>query len=84
MCIPKEEYQYLNPTTQVALYSCCTEHCQTTDNITWNLYQGSRNTSLNRTEWTLMNTTLSDRDVPLFGKGGSIEGQRIRTFFMQE
>ena len=76
MCIPHEEYQYVNPTTQVALYSRCTEYCQTTDSITWNIYQGSHNASFNRTEWTLMNISQSDRDVSLFGKEDRLDVRR--------
>ncbi|CAF5105758.1 unnamed protein product, partial [Rotaria sp. Silwood1] len=36
MCIPNVEYQYFNPTTQVALFSMCMDDCKTVQNITWN------------------------------------------------
>ena len=40
MCIPNFEFQLVNPTTQVALFSICIGNCTTIQNITWNIYQG--------------------------------------------
>ena len=41
MCSPNLEYQFLNPTTQVALYSVCIDNCASLIRIHWNIYQGS-------------------------------------------
>jgi hypothetical protein len=68
MCIPNMEYQYINPTTQVALFSACLNNCTTVENITWNIYQGSLNSSSNITQWTLFNQMNSYRDIWFFGK----------------
>jgi len=68
MCIPNIEYQYINPTTQVALFSGCLNNCTTVENITWNVYQGSLNASSNITQWTLFNSMNSYQDIWFFGK----------------
>jgi hypothetical protein len=68
MCIPNTEYQYVNPTTQVALFSTCISNCKTDQNITWNVYQGSNNSSTNTTQWTLFNQMSSYQDIWFFGK----------------
>ena len=51
MCIPNLEFQLVNPTTQVALFSECRGSCSTLLNITWNVYQGL-NGSLSTMQWT--------------------------------
>ena len=55
MCISQLEYQLINPTTQIALFSLCMENCSSTRNITWLIYQGLKNLSLNITTWTVFN-----------------------------
>jgi len=62
------EYQYINPTTQVALFSACLNNCTTVENITWNIYHGSINSSSNITQWTLFNQMNSYRNIWFFGK----------------
>jgi hypothetical protein len=54
MCIPNMEFQLVNPTTQIALFSICLGSCSSLINITWNIYQGS-NASLSTVQWTLYN-----------------------------
>lgn len=51
MCLPNLEYQLVNPTTQLALFSFCVGNCTRIMNITWNVYQGSMNSSSNVTKW---------------------------------
>lgn len=53
LCAPNLEYQLVNPTTQVSLFSYCVGTCSRIENITWNVYQGSNNASANVTQWTL-------------------------------
>ena len=67
MCIPNVEYQYVNPTTQVALFSMCIDKCTTIQNITWNIYEGSMNSNSNISKWTLFDQTNSYRDIWFFG-----------------
>jgi hypothetical protein len=68
MCVPNLEFQLVNPTTQVALFSVCIGNCTTLQNITWNIYQGTANLSSNFTEWTLFNQTNSYINIWFFGK----------------
>ena len=67
MCIPNLEYQLVNPTTQVALYSFCLRSCPTLLNITWNIYQGLTNLSSNVTQWTFFNANQSLENRWFFG-----------------
>ncbi|CAF1149550.1 unnamed protein product [Adineta ricciae] len=58
MCVSNsDEFQLLNPTTQVALFSICDGNCTVNLNITWNVYYGQMNSSANVTQWTLFNQT---------------------------
>jgi hypothetical protein len=68
MCVPNLEFQLVNPTTQVALFSVCVGNCTTLQNIIWNIYQGTANSSSNFTEWTLFNQTNSYINIWFFGK----------------
>jgi hypothetical protein len=68
MCVPNLEFQLVNPTTQVALFSVCLGNCSSLVNITWNIYQGSTNSSLNFTKWTLFTQTASYQNIWFFGK----------------
>ncbi len=53
MCSPNLEYQFVNPTTQVALYSVCIDNCASLVRIHWNIYQGSLlNSSTNIVTWS--------------------------------
>ncbi|UJR08943.1 hypothetical protein I4U23_013195 [Adineta vaga] len=67
MCIPNVEYQYMNPTTQAALFSVCVNNCSKADSISWNIYQGSVNVSSNVTQWSLFNQMNIYRDIWFFG-----------------
>jgi hypothetical protein len=51
LCSPNLEYQLVNPTTQVALFSFCSGSCQALRNITWHVYEGAGSPSLNVTQW---------------------------------
>ena len=53
LCSPNLEYQFVNPTTQVALFSLCLGNCSLIKNIIWNVYSGKENSSL----WILFNQT---------------------------
>jgi hypothetical protein len=72
MCAPNLEFQLVNPTTQVALFSICVGNCTTIQNITWNIYQGSMNSSSNVTKWSLINQTTSYQNIWFFGKNCSL------------
>ncbi|CAF1470524.1 unnamed protein product [Adineta ricciae] len=51
MCVSNLEFQLINPTTQVALFSSCFESCLSLLSITWNVYIGTNETS-STIQWT--------------------------------
>ena len=67
MCIPNLEFQLVNPTTQVALFSNCFGNCPLVINVTWNIYQGF-NASLSTIQWILLNQTQQYQNIWFFGK----------------
>ena len=77
MCAPKGEFQLLNPTTQLALFSRCNDDddiCSTPRNITWNIYHGSFNATSNVTSWTPFNNTQLFENIWFFGNMTSTDG----------
>ena len=69
MCSPNLEYQFVNPTTQVALFSFCTGNCTSLMKIQWNIYQGIFDKNLNIIKWFPLNLTQSFHyQNYLFGK----------------
>ncbi|CAF1190677.1 unnamed protein product, partial [Adineta steineri] len=72
MCVPNLEFQLLNPTTQVALFTLCIGTCTSLQSIKWNIYQGSDNaTSSNSTQWVLFNNTILYENIWFFGTNTS-------------
>ncbi|CAF1293793.1 unnamed protein product, partial [Adineta steineri] len=71
LCVPNLEYQFVNPTTQVALFAICVGNCINLQNIKWNIYQGTDNSSSNYTQWTLFNNTILYENIWFFGKNTS-------------
>ncbi|CAM4981845.1 unnamed protein product [Rotaria socialis] len=67
LCGENVEYQYVNPTTQVALFSTCTDNCQSINNITWNIYQGVMNTTSNVVQWTAFQNVKQYENIWFFG-----------------
>jgi hypothetical protein len=66
MCIlPNSEFQLINPTTQLSLYSKCIEYFSSIKSIQWNIYQGTMNSSTNATQWISFNQTNT---IEFFGK----------------
>jgi hypothetical protein len=63
MCSPNIEYQYINPSTQVALFSDCVGRCRSVLNIHWKIYQGLNDSLRNIVEWTPFT-----QDFHFFGK----------------
>jgi hypothetical protein len=68
MCVPNLEFQLLNPTTQVALFSMCADNCTAIENITWNIYQGYQNGSSTMIEWIQFNQVNTYQNIWFFGK----------------
>ena len=68
MCAPNLEFQLVNPTTQVALFSICFGSCTSIKNMTWNIYQGYNNGSSTVVQWTLFNQMINYQNIWFFGK----------------
>jgi hypothetical protein len=62
------EYQFVNPTTQVALFSVCIGTCPSITNITWNVYSGVMNSSSMMVQWTPFNQMNQYQNIWFFGK----------------
>ena len=71
LCSANQEYQFVNPTTQVALFSLCVGTCISTSNITWNVYYRTTNASTNLMQWTLFKQTQQYQNVWFFGNSFS-------------
>ncbi|CAF1375842.1 unnamed protein product [Adineta ricciae] len=73
MCEANLEFQLVNPTTQVALFSVCAGNCSTVQNITWSVYFSSNtmNSSSNFTQWSLFNQTTTYDNICFFGRNTS-------------
>jgi hypothetical protein len=67
MCVPNQEFQLVNPTTQVSLFSRCFERCPSLMNITWSIYQGF-NRSLTTIQWQLFNQMSQLENRWFFGR----------------
>ena len=67
MCIPNLEFQLVNPTTQVALFSECRGSCASLINITWNVYQ-SVNGSSGTIPWTLFGQITQHENIWFYGE----------------
>jgi hypothetical protein len=68
MCVSNEEFQLVNPTTQVALFSLCLGICTSIQNIIWNIYQGYKNGSSSVIQWIQFNQTMNYQNIWFFGK----------------
>ena len=65
MCQLNLEFQRINPSTQVALFSRCSGNCSDLHEINWKIYRGEINASLNNlTHWIPFGPT----DRSFFGK----------------
>ena len=53
LCSPNVEFQKVNPTTQIALFSFCVNECPEEKKLIWNIYFGRINSTQNFTKWIL-------------------------------
>ena len=51
MCSPLRTLYYVNPNTQLALYSVCMGNCSTVDGVKWNIYRGLLDSTNQTVEW---------------------------------
>jgi hypothetical protein len=68
MCIKQNQYQIINPTTQIALTSICIDNCSSTVNIKWNIYYGLVNLTNGFIQWTILENTTQYINNWIFGK----------------
>ena len=68
MCSMNLEYQLINPTTQVALFTVCIGACDSLQSINWQIYYGWRNDSNSTVEWTPLNSTDLSLESQFFGR----------------
>jgi hypothetical protein len=71
MCVTNNEYQIINPTTQIALTSFCMDNCYNVSSnttIEWNIYYGSVNFTNNIVQWTMFENTTQYLNNWIFGK----------------
>lgn len=54
MCLSRTQFHYVNPTTQLALFSRCFGHCSPIEKIHWKIYQGSILSTNQIPLWTLV------------------------------
>ena len=87
LCSPNLEYQFVNPTTQVALFSLCLGNCSLIKSISWNVYSGQPNSSLwilfNQTQNYFFGTTSSNFTVTnqLFLQNPNVEFWRFEVIY---
>jgi hypothetical protein len=67
MCVANLEFQLVNPTTQVALFSICPDNCTSIQSITWNVYQGFKNGSSTILQWIHFNQMITYQNIWFFG-----------------
>jgi hypothetical protein len=71
MCITQNEYEILNPTTQVSLNSFCIDNCHNSSSyisIQWNIYYGLVSLTNNSIQWTMLENTTQYANNWIFGK----------------
>jgi hypothetical protein len=67
MCVSKNEFQYVNPTTQIALYSECIDNCLLISEIKWSVYYGLINESERFIQWIPFDKIPLNDDIWFFG-----------------
>ncbi|CAM4846598.1 unnamed protein product, partial [Rotaria magnacalcarata] len=71
MCSRKGEFQYINPNTQLALFSSLMNQTGLLNNITWNVYTRMMNSSSDTQKWSLFTNMNDYRDIWFFGANRS-------------
>jgi hypothetical protein len=71
MCVKQNQYQIINPTTQIALTSICIDNCLNLSspvNIKWNIYYGLVNLTNDFIQWTILENKIQYINNWIFGK----------------
>lgn len=67
LCDVGQEFQRINPTTQVALSASCIGMCDTQPIIQWNVYYGVFNVNSNVTQWLPFSQMMTYDQIWFFG-----------------
>ena len=78
LCAPNLEYQSVNPTTQVALFSLCQPLCTSIINVTWIVYQGDMIASSNIVQWTPYPLMDQHQNTWFFGRSSPLPSSLTR------
>jgi len=73
LCSPNVEFQKVNPTTQIALFSFCVNECPEEKKLIWNIYFGRINSTQNFTKWILFDQMTNFENICSFSKWNSLE-----------
>lgn len=71
MCISNNQYEIINPTTQIALTSFCIDNClnlSSNINIKWNIYYGIFNLTNHFFQWILFENQTQYINNWIYGK----------------
>ena len=68
LCSPNVEFQKVNPTTQIALFSFCVNECPQEKKLIWNIYFGRINSTQNFTKWILFDQMTNFENIWFFGR----------------
>jgi len=68
LCSPNVEFQKVNPTTQIALFSFCVNECPEEKKLIWNIYFGRINSTQNFTKWILFDQMANFENIWFFGR----------------
>ena len=71
MCSLNQEYQYINPSTQVSLASVCVNECSSLRSIQWYIYQGVNDSSTNTVTWKRYANQTSSQSNYFYGTNTS-------------
>jgi hypothetical protein len=68
MCVAQDEFQLVNPTTQIALTSFCVDQCNSSISKIWNILSGSMNSTTQTIEWTPFDNITQYKNIWFFGE----------------
>ncbi|CAF1640812.1 unnamed protein product, partial [Adineta ricciae] len=80
LCSSNGEFQLVNPTTQLSLFTLCIGTCTNIQSIYWNIYQSS---FVNSTQWTLFNQTHSYENIWFFARKRGLQFEKKTTFLYE-
>lgn len=68
MCAPGQEFQAINPSTQVALFSECMGACESLESVSWVVYHGMNDSTTGEMRWDPLKHPKPPQTLPFFGE----------------